>query len=97
MPTQTVNSMSRTQCAADLFLLSESEMELIHSLLQDDLGFPAGNDLCVSALSTRQCFGETYPVFFCIYIYSIERGSLHCASPWSSMPLQLITVMLLIA
>lgn len=45
----------------------------IHSPLQDDLGLSAGNDLCVSALSTRQCFGETYPVFFCIYIFNWNR------------------------
>lgn len=36
-------------------------------------------------------------IFIYIYIYSIEGGSLHRASSWPNLSLQLITVTLLIA
>lgn len=80
MPTQTARSMSRSR--DDLFLFSESELELIQALLQDDLRSSAGNDLCASARHLP-VFGPTYPVsffFLIFYVYSIFNWKRKSAS-----------------
>lgn len=69
MPAQTVNPMSRTQCAAVMIYFSSVKVKW--SSFTHFCRMTSGSQLATTfaSLSTRQCFGETYPVFFCIYLY----------------------------
>lgn len=68
MPTQTVNSMSRSS-SDDLFLFRKSESEVMQALLQDDLWSSARQRSLRLCSVHPPVFGQTYPQFAFLYIY----------------------------
>lgn len=71
MPTQTVNSVSRTQCAAVMIYFSSVKVKW-SSLLQDDLGFSFASPFCPLASVLAKL---TRYFFVYIYIFNWKRKS----------------------